>query len=108
VLIYPGNHDGLLAPAGSPSGVAIDGPIPSYRLKMVREGLQDWAFFKLAEQKGLGVYARSQISMVYGQMGGCEWSGCPAKLNGNFFWKTDETLMRTARHNIAAAIAASP
>ncbi|HEY3353672.1 MAG TPA: glycoside hydrolase domain-containing protein, partial [Polyangia bacterium] len=45
VLIYPGNHDGLAAPTGSPAGVSIDGPLPSYRLKMVRAGLQDWALF---------------------------------------------------------------
>ncbi len=39
VLIYPGNHDGTLTPAGSPSNIAIAGPIPSYRLKMIRQGL---------------------------------------------------------------------
>lgn len=104
VLMYPGNHDGLLAPIGSPAGVAIDGPIPSYRLKMVRAGLQDWALFKLAEQHGLNAYARTQLAAVYGQLGGCEWQGCPAKVNGSFFWKTDEALMQQARHNIALAI----
>ena len=35
----PGNHDGTFAPAGSPANIAIDGPIPSLRLKMVRAGL---------------------------------------------------------------------
>jgi hypothetical protein len=104
VLIYPGNHDGALGPAGSPAGVAIDGPIPSYRLKMVRDGLQDWALFKLADQKGLGDYARAQVAVVYGQLGGCTWEGCPPKVNGQFFWKTDDTLMQQARHNIAAAV----
>jgi len=108
VLTYPGNHDGLLAPAGSPAGVAIDGPIPSYRLKMVRAGLQDWALFILAEQHGLGSYARAQVSLVYGQLGGCEWQGCLPKLNGQFFWKTDEALMQQARHNIAQAIINTP
>ena len=107
VLVYPGNHDGRLAPAGSPSDVAIDGPIPSYRLKMVRAGLQDWALFKLAEQRGLGAYARAQVAAVYGQLGGCEWQGCPPKVNGQFFWKTDAALMQQARHNIAQAIVAS-
>jgi hypothetical protein len=104
VLLYPGNHDGLLAPAGSPSGVAIDGPIPSYRLKMVREGLQDWALFKLAEQRGLGAYARAQVETVYGQLGGCQWQGCPALVNGQFFWKADGAMMQQARINIAQAI----
>jgi hypothetical protein len=104
VLVYPGNHDGSLAPAGSPSGVAIDGPIPSYRLKMVRAGLQDWALFNLAEQRGLGAYARAQVAQAYGQLGGCEWQGCPPKVNGQFFWKADEALIQQARHNIATAI----
>lgn len=104
VLVYPGNHDGALAPIGSPADVSIDGPIPSYRLKVIREGLQDWALFKLADQKGLTAYAQAQVATVYGQLGGCEWQGCPAKLNGSFFWRTDEALIQQARHNIAAAI----
>ena len=108
VLVYPGNHDGLLAPLGSPVDVSIDGPIPSYRLKMVRLGLQDWALFSLAESKGLGAYARAQLQTVYGQLGGCEWQGCPPKLNGQFFWKTDEALMQQARHNIAQQIMLTP
>ena len=24
------------------------------------------------------------------QLGGCQWQGCPPKVNGQFFWKTDE------------------
>jgi hypothetical protein len=101
VLIYPGNHDGFLAPMGSPTDVTIDGPIPSYRLKLIRSGLQDWALFKLAEQRGIGDYARQQVARVYGQFGGCEWSGCPAPVNGQFFWKADPALMDEVRHNIA-------
>ncbi|MBN2054908.1 DUF4091 domain-containing protein, partial [bacterium] len=42
ILIYPGAHDGRLAPAGSPPAVVIDGPVPSYRLKMIRDALEDW------------------------------------------------------------------
>ncbi len=108
VLVYPGNHDGLRAGSGSPADVAIDGPIPSYRLKMVRAGLQDWALFALADQHGLGDYARTQVATVYGQLGGCEWDGCPPKVNGQFFWKTDDALMTQARHAIAVAIMAAP
>ena len=104
VLLYPGNHDGLTAPLGSPDGVDIDGPIPSYRLKMVRAGLQDWALFQLADQLGLGAYARAQMAQVYGQFGGCEWQGCLPRVNGQFFWKTDEALMQQVRRNVAQAI----
>jgi hypothetical protein len=107
VLIYPGNHDGVLAPNGSPPDVAIDGPIPSYRLKMIRDGFQDWALFKLAEQRGLTSYARAQVAQAYAQLGGCDWSGC-APMNGQFYWKSDDALMMQIRRNIAQAILGLP
>ncbi|HEX7597047.1 MAG TPA: glycoside hydrolase domain-containing protein [Polyangia bacterium] len=107
VLIYPGNHNGRLAPAGSPNGVAIDGPIPSYRLQMVRAGLQDWALFRLAEDKGLGDLARTQVAQVYSQLGGCTYSGCPKPASG-FLWKSDEDLMATVRKAIVEAILQVP
>jgi hypothetical protein len=104
VLIYPGNHNGVEKPLGSPADVAIDGPIASYRLKMIRAGLQDWALFDLANQKGLASYARKQVARAYGQLGGCTWSGCKP-VNGSFFWKTNDALLASVRHNIAEAIA---
>ncbi|MBU1537619.1 DUF4091 domain-containing protein, partial [Myxococcota bacterium] len=85
VLIYPGHHDGLMAPAGSPDGVEYDGPIPSYRLKMIRQGLADWALFIMAREAGLGTFAREQIHDAYRQLGGCEWQGCDPPLD-EFFW----------------------
>jgi hypothetical protein len=106
VLMYPGNHNGLKAPEGSPSNVKIDGPVPSYRLKMIRAGMQDWALLALADRKGLTDYARTQVARVYGQFGGCTWSGC-SPVNGSFFWKKDDKLMMTVRHNIAQAITAA-
>jgi hypothetical protein len=103
VLVYPGNHDGLLAPVGSPAGVSIDGPLPSYRLKMVRQGLEDWALFGLAEDLGLGDVARQEVAKVYSQLGGCTYQGCPAPASG-FFWKSDEALLAEVRRNVAKAI----
>jgi hypothetical protein len=104
VLIYPGHHDGTLAPAGSPADITVDGPIPSYRLKVIRAGLQDWALFKLAESRGYTNYVRSEVARVYGQLGGCDWSGCPAPVNGQFYWLTDAALMDQVRHNVAMKI----
>jgi hypothetical protein len=104
VLIYPGHHDGLLAPAGSPADVAMDGPVPSYRLKTIRQGLQDWALFRLAVERGKGDLARAKVAEVYGQMGGCEWQGCPGPVNGSFFWREDPALMDQVRHDVAVAI----
>jgi hypothetical protein len=105
VLMYPGNHDGHKAPEGSPADIAIDGPIPSYRLKMIRAGMQDWALLALADQEGLTGYARSQVKRVHGQLGACYWSGC-TPVNGKFLWKTNDALMAKVRRNIARAIMA--
>ena len=74
----------------------MDGPIPSYRLKLVRWGLQDSALFRLAEQHDLGVFAREQVSAVYHWYEGCEWQGC-AVPDDDFFWRTDEEAMQAAR-----------
>ncbi len=103
VLLYPGNHDGAMAPIGSPADVVVDGPIPSQRLKMVRQGLQDWALFQLAEQKGFATQARAAVAKVYSQLGGCTYSGCPAPAGG-FFWKSDEALLAEVRSEIAALL----
>jgi hypothetical protein len=84
--------------------VTIDGPIPSYRLKQVRAGLQDWALFQLAEDQGLGTEARTEVARVYGQLGGCEWQGCPEPENGSFFWLSDGALMDEVRRNVAALL----
>lgn len=105
VLVYPGHHDGENAPHGSPEDVRYDGPIPSYRLKMIRAGMQDWALFNLADDLGLGEMAREQVSEVYGQFHGCDWSGCAPPISG-FYWKTDVTKMDQIRKSIADAIIA--
>ena len=103
VLLYPGHHDGLSAPHGSPDGVTVDGPIPSYRLKMIRAGLQDWALLDLADDLGLGDYAREQVARVYGQFQGCDGDGCAPPISG-FYSMTDVVLMDEIRQNIAEAI----
>lgn len=102
VLLYPGHHDGLDAPLGSPPEVELDGPIPSYRLKMIRLGLQDWALFSLAERLGLQELARAEVSRAYAQLG-CNWIDCDAPL-GDFLWNTDESIMNDVRRNVATAV----
>lgn len=99
VLIYPGNHDGTLAPVGSPADVAIDGPIASYRLKMIRQGLQDWALFRLADTMGLTAFVQQQVSTVYHQFGAA--GPAPA---GSPYWTTDEAAMAAIRSAVVAKI----
>jgi hypothetical protein len=101
VMIYPGNHDGTLSPVGSPADVAIDGPVASYRLKVLRQGLQDWALFRLADEKGLTSVVQQQVSTVYTQLGGC--TTCPLPASG-FNWKTDDAAMAAAREAVVQAI----
>jgi hypothetical protein len=101
VLVYPGNHDGTNAPAGSPSNIAIDGPVPSLRLKMVRAGLEDWALFKLAAQNGLGDMAHTEVAKAYTQMGGCTYQGCNQPPS---YWTTDYATLSSARKNVAVAL----
>lgn len=101
VLLYPGNHDGTLAPVGSPDGVAIDGPVPSYRLKVLRQGLQDWALFRLADQMGLTSLVQEQVATVYTQLGGC--TSCAPPASGSY-WKTDDAAMAAAREAVVKAM----
>jgi len=101
VIIYPGDHSGTNTGKGSPSGIAMAGPIPSIRLKMTRSGLQDWALFLLADRAGKGAMAKAQVATVYSQMGG---GTCCKPINGSWYWKTDYTLMSTARRNIVNAL----
>lgn len=69
MLLYPGDHDGREAPAGSPPDVSLDGPVESYRLKMVREGIEDWETFLLASEL-LGEEAvRREIGRAYRRLG---------------------------------------
>jgi hypothetical protein len=101
VLVYPGNHDGVNAPAGSPSNITIDGAVPSLRLKMVRAGLQDWTLFKLAAQHGLRDTTRAEVSKAYTQLGGCQYQGCKIPA---WYWKTDYAVLSEARRNVAQAL----
>lgn len=107
VLIYPGDHSGTNTGKGSPQGIAIQGPIPSLRLKMIRSGFQDWALFLLAEKQGLRDRVMKEMGSVYSQLGGCTWDGCPKPPNGSWFWRTDYDLMSAVRRNVVDAMLTS-
>jgi hypothetical protein len=104
VIIYPGDHSGTNTGKGSPAGIAMAGPVPTIRLKMTRSGLQDWALFLLADRNGMRDAAKTQVATVYGQLGGCDYTGCPKPLNGTWYWKTDYTMMQAARRSIVNAL----
>ena len=101
ILIYPGDHDGKLAGIGSPEGIALDGPILSYRLKQVRDGMEDWELLILADEAGIGDYARGQVATVYRAFG--------QVIDADFDiedppWTLDPQALMQARRNIAAKL----
>lgn len=69
-ILYPGDHNGTAgAGVGSPSGIAIDGPIITLRLMMTREGLEDWEYLLMAEDLGGKDYAKTITETIYTQLG---------------------------------------
>ncbi len=106
-LLYPGNHDGTAQGKGSPAWLAIDGPIVSYRMKQIRDGLEDWEMFRMAASLGAEDYVRAQVARAYTRFGAflivnCDDVGdyCPDDQP----WTLDETVLADVRHNVAAKI----
>jgi len=101
ILIYPGDHDGTAGGTGSPQGISIDGPVLSLRMKQIRDGLEDWELFILADSLGAGEYARAQVESVYRAFG--------APLNADFDittppWSLDDAELLAARRQVALKV----
>ncbi len=106
-LFYPGDHDGTAGGKGSPAGISIDGPIVSYRMKQIRDGLEDWEMFITLDKLGGRDYAKKQVSRAYTQFGNffiedCEIEKdyCPDREP----WTLDENVLLDARKKIAEKI----
>lgn len=100
ILLYPGDHDGTKG-TGSPEGVAIDGPVVSYRLKQIRDGFEDWEMFLLADELGAGDWARGRVDEVYRDFGDL--------LDEDFDladppWTLDEAALLAARELVALKV----
>ena len=101
ILIYPGDHDGTKSPTGSPEWVSIDGPVMSYRVKQIRDGLEDWELFLMAANLGAGDYVRSQVERVHQTFA--------VPINASFDigdppWTLDEAELLDARRNVALKV----
>jgi hypothetical protein len=101
ILLYPGDANGTLGTALALPWRGMDGPAISFRMKQVRDGLEDWEMLILAEQLGGGDYARAQVETVYRKFG--------APLDENFDrnnrpWSMDDAPMLAARRKIAAKV----
>jgi len=104
-LFYPGDHDGTAGvDKGSPEWLTLDGPVVSYRMKQIRDGLEDWELFRMAENEGLGEYTRNEISKAYTRFGDFSFELCPGP--GTYCpddqpWTLDENVLFQVRERIA-------
>lgn len=66
VLLFGGNGDGTLFYPGKPSviGGATDIPIESIRLKLIREGFEDYEYLALAARRGLSDLADKSVASI--------------------------------------------
>ncbi len=104
LLLYPGDANGTNAAAVNPANLHLNGPIVSYRMKQIRDGLEDWEMFILAEKAGLGDWLRTEMSNVYLRFGdfftedcATEHYYCPQREP----WTLDENVLYETRHRIA-------
>ena len=106
-LFYPGDHDGTAGGKGSPKGVRIDGPVPSYRLKQIRDGLEDWELLRMASGLGAETYARKQVARAYKRFGDMFLVSCSVKsayCAEDQPWTLDENVLLNARDLVARKV----
>ncbi len=114
LLMYPGDGNGYLlddndnpVEPGTPEWLHIDGPVVSFRMKQIREGLEDWELFILAEKAGLGDWTRAEVARAYSSFGAVteqdcskEFYYCPDREP----WTLDESVLFDVRSRVAAKL----
>jgi isocitrate dehydrogenase kinase/phosphatase len=58
------NGDGLLIYPGFAKEYGVDAPVPSLRLKWLREAVEDYTYIELLYQHGQANFARQQIQRI--------------------------------------------
>lgn len=101
ILLYPGDANGTLGTGLALPWRGMDGPAVSFRMKQIRDGLEDWEMLILADALGGGDYARAQVDTVYRKFG--------APLDENFDranrpWEMDDAPVLAVRARIAAKV----
>lgn len=107
LLLYPGDHDGTASGKGSPEWLSLDGPVGSYRLKQIRDGLEDWEMFRLASDLGAEDFTRAQVERAYTRFGDFFMEDCAEPLYycpDDQPWTLDEFVLLDARAQVAAKI----
>lgn len=101
ILIYPGDHNGSRGSEIVAPWPGFDGPLPSYRLKQIRDGLEDWEMMLMADDLQGGDYVREQVRTVYNRFGdSLDYAFDPDDRP----WSMDDDELLVARRNIAAKV----
>jgi hypothetical protein len=101
MLVYPGKEVGYVVPAGaygSLSPAAVYGPIPSLRLKSIRDGMQDYELVTLAARRDPAAVKDVVMSV-----------GCTDAVKNCFHaWNTDPDALPRARVRLAEIVTGVP
>ena len=101
MLVYPGKEVGYVIPAGtygSLSTAPVYGPVPSLRLKSIRDGMQDYELLKLAAAKNPVAAMDVAVSV------GCVDAG----RNCFHAWNSDPDALMRARVRLGEIVAGVP
>ncbi|MCW8128986.1 MAG: DUF4091 domain-containing protein [Planctomycetota bacterium] len=97
-LIYPGDF----SLAGAPAWVQVkdlEGPVVSRRLKMQREGLEEWELLRMAEAKAGRAKVQAIVEKVYTCLGRRTWAP-DAYDPKQPMWSYDEAAWDQAREQV--------
>ncbi|OFV94287.1 MAG: hypothetical protein A3F68_08795 [Acidobacteria bacterium RIFCSPLOWO2_12_FULL_54_10] len=80
IYLFGGNGDGTLFYPGRPDqiGGTSDIPIESIRLKLIREGLEDYEYLVLLSRRGLSDFAEEEVCQIITKV--YQWDRDPEKL----------------------------
>jgi hypothetical protein len=103
-LFYPGKEANYVIPAnayGAASPAAAYGPIPSLRIKALRDGMQDFELLALAAKRNSAAAMQAVIQVA------CNGNSNPGDVTNNCFhnWNKDPNAIRAARAQLAAIAA---
>jgi hypothetical protein len=102
-LVYYGARTGAKCGDDATPLRPIDGPLACFRLKQIREGLEDWEYLNLAEKKVGRDQAKAFVKECYRGAGfGYGQKVAPQQLDAA--WTQDDGAMYRTRARIAAAI----
>lgn len=101
MLMYPGSEIDLFVPKGAYgpySKETVYGPVPSLRLKVLRDAMEDYEYLVLAAKLGLEIAGQEALEI-----------GCAGDAGVNCFhhWNEDPDELLAARERLARAIEGS-